>query len=311
MHGSVADPLALHPANEIAFRWHDHLNRDRRRSAHTVRAYVATAHRLIEFLGRHLGGEVDAKALHGLTAADLRAFLASRRTEGLGNNSAARELSAVRGFLAFAAADDGKSANIPRLRGPKIPRSVPRPVSPQEAISLAEDVSEDSPEPWIAARNFAVLMLLYGAGLRISEALSLSGAVLPLGEAISVTGKRSKTRIVPLIEPVRSAIETYVSLCPYKQARDHPLFRGARGGPLNPELVRRAVRAARVRLGLSDRTTPHALRHSFATHLLGRGADLRSLQELLGHASLSSTQIYTAVDMAHLMDVYWNAHPRA
>ena len=311
MHGAVADPLANHPASEIAFRWHDHLTRDRRRSAHTVRAYVATAHRLIGFLGQHLGGLVDSKALHGLGAADLRAFLASRRAEGLGNSSAARELSAVRGFLAFAAADNRKSSNIPRIRGPKIPRSVPRPVSPQEAIALAEDVSEDESKPWIAARNFAVLMLLYGAGLRISEALGITGAVLPLGEAMSVTGKRSKTRIVPLIEPVRSAMETYVSLCPYQPSKDQPLFRGARGGPLNPELVRRAVRAARVRLGLSDRTTPHALRHSFATHLLGRGADLRSLQELLGHASLSSTQIYTAVDMAHLMDVYRNAHPRA
>ncbi len=278
---------------------------------HTVRAYAATAHRLIAFLGQHLGGAVDGAALHGLSASDLRAYLASRRAEGLCNNSAARELSAVRGFLAFVAADERKSAVIPRLRGPKKPRSVPRPVSPQEAISLAEDVSDYASEPWVAARDFAVLVLLYGAGLRISEALGITGAVLPLREAMSVTGKRSKTRIVPLIDPVRSAIETYVSLCPYKPSKDAPLFRGARGGPLNPELVRRAVRAARVRLGLSDRTTPHALRHSFATHLLGRGADLRSLQELLGHASLSSTQIYTAVDMAHLMDVYRNAHPRA
>ncbi len=278
---------------------------------HTVRAYAATAHRLIDFLGQHLGELVGGKALCELGASDLRAFLASRRAEGLGNTSAARELSAVRGFLAFAAADSGRSANIPRLKGPKRPRSVPRPISPAEAVSLAEDVSEDASEPWIAARDFAVLMLLYGAGLRISEALGLTGSVLPLGQAISVTGKRSKTRIVPLLEPVRAAIDNYVDLCPYKPVKDQPIFRGARGGPLNPELVRRAVRAARVRLGLSDRTTPHALRHSFATHLLGRGADLRSLQELLGHTSLSSTQIYTAVDMAHLLDVYRNAHPRA
>ena len=172
-------------------------------------------------------------------------------------------------------------------------------------------MAEDASQPWIAARDFAVLMLLYGAGLRISEALGVTGAALPLGEAMSVTGKRSKTRIVPLLPQVRAAIEDYVELCPYGIGRNEPIFRGARGGPLNPELVRRAVRGARVRLGLSERTTPHALRHSFATHLLGRGADLRSLQELLGHASLSSTQIYTAVDMAHLMDVYRNAHPRA
>ena len=300
-----------HPAAAIAVRWQDHLTHDRRRSVHTVRAYAATAHRLITFLGQHLGEAVDSAALKDLTSADLRAFLASRRAEGLGNNSAARELSAVRGFLAFAAREEAGSASIPRLKGPKKPRSVPRPISPAEAISLAEDVSEDASQPWIAARDFAVLMLLYGSGLRISEALGITGAALPLGEAMSVTGKRSKTRIVPLLPQVRRAIDHYVELCPYRVAKTQPIFRGARGGPLNPELVRRAVRGARVRLGLSERTTPHALRHSFATHLLGRGADLRSLQELLGHASLSSTQIYTAVDMAHLMDVYRNAHPRA
>ena len=307
----MADPLIAHPARETALRWQHHLTRDRRRSAHTVRAYAATAYRLIEFMGGHLGQLVDAASLGSLGASDVRAFLASRRAEGLGNSSAARELSAVRNFLAFVAVESGGTASVPRLKGPKRPRSVPRPVSPQEAIALAEDVGEDASQPWIAARDFAVLMLLYGAGLRISEALGITGAALPLGEALSVTGKRAKTRIVPLIEPVRSAIETYAELTPYPLAKDQPLFRGARGGPLNPELIRRAVRAARVRLGLSDRTTPHALRHSFATHLLGRGADLRSLQELLGHASLSSTQIYTEVDMAHLMDVYRNAHPRA
>jgi len=292
-------------------RWQDHLTHDRRRSVHTVRAYGATAHRLIGFLGQHLGQAMDSAALQNLTAADLRAFLASRRAEGLGNNSAARELSAVRGFLGFAAREEARSANIPRLKGPKKPRSVPRPISPAEAVSLAQDVSEDASQPWIAARDFAVLMLLYGAGLRISEALGITGAALPLGEVMSVTGKRSKTRMVPLLPQVRIAIEEYVEICPYGVGKNQPIFRGARGGPLNPELVRRAVRGARVRLGLSERTTPHALRHSFATHLLGRGADLRSLQELLGHASLSSTQIYTAVDMAHLMDVYRNAHPRA
>jgi integrase/recombinase XerC len=272
---------------------------------------VATAHRLIGFLGEYLGESVDGAVLSRLKPADLRAYLTRRRAEGLGNSSAARELSAVRGFLAFAAGEEGREANLPRLKGPKRPRSVPRPVSPDEAVALAEDAADDASEPWIAARDFAILTLLYGAGLRVAEALGLTGAALPLGEALSVTGKRSKTRIVPLLAQVRSAIETYVELCPYPMSRDAPLFRGARGGPLNGEMVRRAVRKARVRLGLSERTTPHALRHSFATHLLGRGADLRSLQELLGHASLSSTQIYTAVDAAHLMDVYRNAHPRA
>jgi integrase/recombinase XerC len=307
----VADPLSQHPAGELAARWGDHLAHDRRRSAHTVRAYVATAHRLIRFVGEHLGERVDTATLCELKASDLRGYLATRRADGIGNSSAARELSAVRGFLAFAAAQDRRSSTLPRVKGPKRPRSVPRPISPAEVIALAEDVAEDAREAWIAARDFAVLLLLYGSGLRIAEALSLTGAVLPMGEALTVTGKRAKTRVVPLLAPVREAVERYVALCPYPPSRDMPLFRGARGGALNGELIRRAVRGARVRLGLSGRTTPHALRHSFATHLLGRGADLRSLQELLGHASLSSTQIYTAVDMAHLLDVYRTAHPRA
>ena len=307
----MAEPLSTHDATAIAQRWHDHLSRERRRSDHTVRAYVATAHRLIAFLAGHLGEAVDDAALTALRPADLRAFLTVRRAEGLGNSSAARELSAVRAFLAFAAAEAGREAALPRLKGPKRPRSVPRPVSPDEAISLAGQAAEDANLPWIAARDLAVLLLLYGSGLRVAEALGLTGAALPLGEALAVTGKRNKTRIVPLLPMVRDAIEHYLALCPWPVAKDEPLFRGARGGPLRGEIVRRAVMKARRTLGLSERTTPHALRHSFATHLLGRGADLRSLQELLGHASLSSTQIYTAVDAAHLMDVYRNAHPRA
>jgi integrase/recombinase XerC len=297
-----------HPAREIAVRWHAHLSRDRRRSPHTVRAYVATAHRLIDFLAGHLGGAVSGKALGAVQVADLRAYLTTRRAEGLGNASAARELSAVRGFLAFAA---GGKEGLPRLKGPKRPRTVPRPVSPDDAVGLADEVDENASEPWIGARDRAVLLLLYGCGLRVAEALSLTGRDLPLGEVLTVTGKRSKTRMVPLLAPVREAVEEYVRLCPYGTARDEALFRGARGGALDTGIVRRAVRKARAGLGLGERTTPHALRHSFATHLLGRGADLRSLQELLGHASLSSTQIYTAVDAAHLMDVYRNAHPRA
>ncbi len=200
---------------------------------------------------------------------------------------------------------------MPRLRSPRVAKGVPRPISPDEAVALAEEVADEAVEPWIGARDWAVLLLLYGAGLRIGEALALTGAVLPLGETIMVTGKRDKTRIVPLLPPVRAAIDAYVAMQPWGTARTEPLFRGAKGGPLAAGVVRRSVRAARGRLGLNVRTTPHALRHSFATHLLGRGADLRSLQELLGHASLSSTQIYTAVDAAHLMDVYRNAHPRA
>lgn len=283
----------------------EHLARDRRRSAHTVRAYQATAERLIAFLQSHWGEAVSQAALGKVSAADLRGFLAARRAEGLGNASAAREVSAVRAFLAFA------GAVAPRLRGPRVKKSVPRPVSPDEAVALVDEVAEDRDEPWIGARDLAVLLLLYGAGLRIGEAVGLRGAALPLGETLVVTGKRDKTRIVPLLPQVRAAIEEYVALCPYALPRDAALFRGAKGGALSPAIIRRAVQAARTRLGLPERTSPHALRHSFATHLLGRGADLRALQELLGHASLGSTQIYTAVDAAHLLDVYRNAHPRA
>ncbi len=285
--------------------WAEHLARDRRRSEHTVRAYRASAERLTAFLIDHWGERIDRVALARVTAPDLRAYLAQRREAGLGNASAARELSAVRGFLAWANA----AAEQPRLRGPRVKAGIPRPISPAEAVALAEDVADDAAEPWIGARDWAVLMLLYGAGLRIGEALTLRGEILPLGETIRVTGKRAKTRVVPLLPQVRDAIAAYVAQTPWSIARNEPLFRGAKGGALSPVMIRRAVQAARVRLGLGERTTPHALRHSFATHLLGRGADLRALQELLGHASLSSTQVYTQVDAAHLMDVYRNAHP--
>ncbi len=293
----VTDPLPL--------LYGQHLARDRRRSAHTVRAYQSTAERLIAFLQSHWGGAVTREALAKVPTADLRAFLAARRGEGLGNASAARELSAVRGFLKFAGGE------TPRLKGPRVKKGIPRPIAPHEAVALAELVSEEASEPWIGARDWAVLLLLYGAGLRIGEAVGLTGSVLPLGETMRVTGKRDKTRVVPLLPQVRAAIEAYAAACPYAGSRDAPLFRGAKGGPLPPGAIRKAVRSARASLGLSDRTTPHALRHSFATHLLGRGADLRALQELLGHASLSSTQVYTAVDAAHLLDVYRSAHPRA
>jgi integrase/recombinase XerC len=285
-------------------QWSDHLRRDRRRSVHTQRAYIATAERLLSFLRIHQGGEPE---LSDLSSADMRAFLASRRMDGLSNTSTARELSAVRSFIRFTSGE----AAMPRIKGPRVKRGIPRPVSPNDALSLAEDVADQARAPWIAARDWAVLLLLYGAGLRISEALSLTGAIFPLGPTLSVTGKRNKTRLVPLLDAVQKAIEDYANQCPWSIGRDAPLFRGARGGPLTADVVRTSVRAARKRLGLEERTTPHALRHSFASHLLARGADLRSLQELLGHASLSSTQIYTAVDTAWLLDVYKTAHPRA
>lgn len=309
MPSPYPDTLAIdEQMHALAIAYAEFLRRDRRRSLHTVRAYQATAERLLGFLSSHWGGTVEAGALANITTADLRAFLAARRGEGLGNASAARELSAVRGFLAFAG---GGAGAMPPIKGPRVKKGVPRPISPDEAVALAEDVAETAAEPWIAARNWAVLLLLYGAGLRIGEAVGLAGDALPLGEVLRVTGKRQKIRMVPVLPQVRAAVEDYARRCPWPITAREPLFRGAKGGPLSPAIIRRAVQAARGRLGLGERTSPHALRHSFATHLLGRGADLRSLQELLGHASLSSTQIYTQVDAAYLMDVYRNAHPRA
>jgi len=306
------DPASLtHPAAALAARWSSYLQHDRRRSAHTVRAYVATAHRFIDFLGRYRGEQVHAAALTGIAAADLRAFLADRRSGGLGAASSARELSGVRAFLRYAADQQGGIAQLPRTRAPKRPRTLPRPAAPDDAVELAETAAAAASEPWIGARDLAILLLLYGAGLRVAEALSLTADVLPIGSTFKVTGKRSKTRIVPVVPAVRDAIDDYVRQCPYPLRGNVPLFVGARGGALNADLVRRSVAAARRHLGLPDTLTPHALRHSFATHLLARGADLRALQELLGHASLSSTQIYTAVDAAHLLDVYRHAHPRA
>jgi integrase/recombinase XerC len=301
----------VHPASALAAQWDSFLKHDRRCSPHTVRAYVGTAHRLIDFLGRYRGEEILPSTLLGLGAADLRAFLADRRSGGLGPSSSARELSGVRAFLTYAAEQQGRHAELPRTRAPKRPRTLPRPAAPDEVLELAESAKDAANLRWIGARDLAILLLLYGAGLRVAEALSLNSTVLPLGQTLRVTGKRSKTRIVPLVPAVREAIEDYAALCPYPLLGEGPLFVGARGGRLNADLVRRSVAAARRRLGLPDTLTPHALRHSFATHLLARGADLRALQELLGHASLSSTQIYTAVDAARLLDVYRHAHPRA
>jgi len=309
--GDRSEADLIHPASALAARWAGYLQHDRRRSAHTVRAYLGTAHRLVDFLGRYRAETITSDVLLQLGSQDLRAFLAQRRAEGLGASSAARELSGVRAFLKYAAEQSGTTAQLPRTRAPKRPRTLPRPAAPDEAMGLAENAAAAASEPWIGARDLAILLLLYGAGLRVAEALSLTGRSLPIGSTLRVTGKRSKTRIVPIVPAVRQAIEDYVRQCPYPVTGDERLFVGARGGPLNPDLVRRSVAAARRRLGLPDSLTPHALRHSFATHLLARGADLRALQELLGHASLSSTQIYTAVDAARLLDVYRHAHPRA
>ena len=283
------------------------LTDDRRRSPHTVRAYVTTAERLVSFL-HDKNGSISKEAISDVSVNDLRQFLAARRSDGIGNRSAARELSALRAFLTYAGTD---SATLRRLKAPRAERTVPRPAAPDDIMALGADMAEAASQAWIAARDWAVLLLLYGCGLRISEALSLLGGDLPPGETLRVTGKRGKTRIVPVLPAVREAVARYAELTPFPAAKEEPLFRGARGGPMKPAAMRCAVLRARRRLGLSERLTPHALRHSFATHLLAGGADLRSLQELLGHASLSSTQIYTSVDAAHLLDVYRSAHPRA
>ncbi|MBY0393018.1 MAG: tyrosine recombinase XerC [Novosphingobium sp.] len=288
--------------------WGNHLALARRRSPHTVRAYVATAARFLEVLPP----PQDWSTLAKLEVGDVRRQLAERRADGLGNVSAARELSALKAFLAFARTQTGApDAATPRLRGPRIKKGLPRPVTPDDAVNLAAMVADEGAEPWIGARDRAVLLLLYGAGLRIAEALSLTAAVLPLGDALTVTGKGGRQRVVPILPIVQAAVEDYAAKVPYPLERSAPLFRGAKGGPLAQAMIQRAVARARVALGLPPTATPHALRHSFATHLLGAGADLRSLQELLGHASLSSTQIYTKVDAATLLDVYRSAHPRA
>jgi integrase/recombinase XerC len=291
---------------DLLEQWGTHLAAGRRRSPHTVRAYVATAARLLDQV------QVEGwPAVARLDAADLRAQLARRRSEGIGNVSAARELSALKSFLAFAREQAGHPDPAPpRLRGPRIKKGLPRPITPDEAINLADAVRQTPDEDWIGARDRAVLLLLYGAGLRIAEALSLKGADLPLGETLVVTGKGGKQRVVPILPILRAAVADYAARCPWPLAGAKPLFRGAKGGALGQGMVQKAMARARIALGLPATATPHSLRHSFATHLLGAGADLRSLQELLGHASLGSTQIYTKVDAATLLDTYRAAHPR-
>lgn len=292
---------------DLLAEWHAHLVHARRRSPHTVRAYCAAAARLVK--------TIDAEqwpALARIDAATLRQHLATRRGEGLGNASAARELSAIKTFLVFARDRAGVADDAgPRMRGPRVKKGIPRPITPDDAVGVADTVAEAAGAEWIGARDKAVLLLLYGAGLRIAEALSLTADLLPLGETLRVTGKGGKQRVVPILPIVREAVTDYARTQPFVLAPCDALFRGEKGGPLSPGMIQKAMARARIAMGLPASATPHALRHSFATHLLGAGADLRSLQELLGHASLGSTQIYTQVDAATLLDTYRNAHPRA
>lgn len=294
-------------AADILEVWRQHLAENRRRSPHTVRAYCSAAQRLLA--ANDLGSFEEVAAIE---AHDLRRHLANRRAEGLANTSAARELSALKAFIAFARAESGDpDPAAPRLRGPRIKKGLPRPVTPDEASNLADLVDGTAGEDWVGARDRAVLLLMYGSGLRIAEALSLTGSDVPLGEVLQVTGKGGKQRMVPILPITRDAVTAYTASCPWPLDANEPLFRGVKGGPLSPGMVQKAMASARKALGLPDTATPHALRHSFATHLLSAGADLRSLQELLGHASLGSTQIYTKVDAASMLENYRNAHPRA
>lgn len=311
--------LALHGdaalVEEVA-RWLDRLGSERKLAAHTVEAYARDVRQFLAFLGEHRGivpGFVD---IADLAPADIRAFLAQRRQEGIGSRSLVRILSGIRSFVRhLERAGKGKAAAFSAVRTPKTARTLPKPLASRDARQLAEvdiHLGENVPT-WIAARDAAVMALLYGAGLRISEALGIGILDAPIGErdTVTVMGKGSKIRVVPIIAPVRQAIENYLALCPHKLAKTGPLFVGARGGPLSPRIIQLAMQRLRGALGLHDDATPHALRHSFATHLLGRGGDLRSIQELLGHASLSTTQVYTAVDSERLLSAFRSAHPRA
>ena len=290
-------------------RWLDHIRALDGAAANTVAAYAADVRGFLGFLGGHRG---EAVGLAGLAQAELRAWMASERARGVSARSLARSLSAVKGFTGWLAEREGFDATVTlSARGPKYRRKLPRPLSEDAAVAMIERVGEQSAEEWIAARDRAVLTLLYGCGLRISEALGLTGAASPLPEVLRIIGKGGRERLVPVLPVARAAVAEYVVLCPYDLVRTEALFRGARGGALNPRLVALVMERARAQLGLPASATPHALRHSFATHLLSAGGDLRAIQELLGHASLSTTQAYTAVDAARLMEVYASAHPRA
>lgn len=290
--------------------WQRELGSVRRLAANTLEAYGRDVDQFLSFLAGHTGGPVTLETIRELRGADIRAFMAQRRSESLGSRSLARVLSALKSFFRYLEREGvvaTEALNV--IRTPKLPRSLPKALSVDEArltISTTEAMEE---RPWIAARDMAVLSLCYGAGLRISEALALSGNDLE-SHTLRVTGKGGRVRLVPLIESVRKAIDLYLGLCPYRPAPAEPLFRGLRGGVLSPRLVQLRVVQLRSALGLPPSATPHALRHSFATHLLSRGGDLRAIQELLGHASLSTTQIYTAVDTDRLLESYRKAHPR-
>jgi len=310
----AAFSLAPDVAAELQ-RWLAYLGAERRMSPKTLDAYRRDAVQFLSFLAGHYGAPPALKDLAALTPQDVRAFLAARRSGGIGSRSLMRMLAGTRSFARFLERNGkGRVGALAAVRAPKIAKTLPKPLAVPAAQRVADaDLRAGEPrEPWVLARDAAVLALLYGSGLRISEALGLTARdVAAPGDVLTVTGKGNRRRMVPVLPQVQALIADYVRLCPYDLAAGGPLFRGARGGPLSPRIIQLAMERLRGALGLSDSATPHALRHSFATHLLARGGDLRAIQELLGHASLSTTQIYTAVDAERLMDVYKAAHPRA
>lgn len=297
----------------LRYAWLSSLSHERRLSAKTVEAYERDSRQFMIFLSQHLGKVPETEDLGALRVADYRSFLAYRRIDDIGPRSLARALAAIRSLMRYLdrAGEAGSAAAI-AVRSPKQPKSLPKPLTAVDALALSRGEAVIAEEPWIGARNAALYALLYGCGLRISEALALNFATLDAAkDSFRVTGKGNKTRIVPLLPAVKASIQRYGSLCPYVLQPHEPMFRGAKGGLLNPAVIQRDMRRMRGLLSLPDTATPHALRHSFATHLLAGGADLRSIQELLGHASLSTTQVYTGVDGAHLLKSWRAAHPRA
>jgi integrase/recombinase XerC len=297
-------------AEDLKKEWLASLAHERRASAHTLRAYGDDAQRFLAFLREHLGGAVTERSLARLSPADIRAFITVRRSQGLGAKGVQRAIAAVRSFFRYLARENIlENAAARSVRTPRIKRGLPRPLSELDASRAIEQAGEHD-VAWLAARDAALLTLLYGAGLRISEALSLRRGDVPLPKSLTILGKGSKERVVPLLPAVRESLDAYEKLIPFTGARDSPLFLSRRGKPMSAREAQLLMEKLRGALGLSDRATPHALRHSFATHLLSNGGDLRSVQELLGHASLSTTQTYTEVDTRKLRAVYDKAHPR-
>ncbi len=297
-------------AEDLKKAWLASLAHERRASPHTLRAYGDDLDRFLAFLHGHLGGAVNERTLARLVPADIRAFITVRRAEGLGSKGVQRALAAIRNFFRFLARENIlESAAARSVRTPRIRKGLPRPLSETDAARTIAVAGEHDVD-WLAARDTALLTLLYGAGLRISEALSLKRGDAPLGESVTILGKGRKERVVPVLAQVRETIAAYADKIPFTGAKDTPLFLSRRGKPMSPREAQLLMVRLRSALGLTERATPHALRHSFATHLLANGGDLRSVQELLGHASLSTTQTYTEIDTRKLMDVYAKAHPR-